>query len=341
MSRSRRRRINERLRLNRLAIGGWAAQALFAANELGLFELLARRGPLDAAAVASELGTEVDATRRLLGALVAIDLLDHLDGDRFGNSYGASEFLVPGTAESMTTWVSLIGQWNQTFGKLPASVRSGEPAEVPEEHLGQSDDYTRKFILGMHDYAVGFGRELARHLDLAGRSRLLDIGGGPGTYSVLLAEANPALRCTVFDLPEVVAIAQEVIAHHGLSDRIDTAAGDYHSDVPPAGFDTVLVSNTLHQEDDETCVGILRKAYDAVEPGGLCVVHAMFLNEEGDGPLWPALHNLLMLLVYRGGRAYSVGQTKAQLTAAGFVDPEHHRMSFFNAGSYVTARKPA
>ncbi|MGQ0830469.1 MAG: methyltransferase [Microthrixaceae bacterium] len=341
MARSRRRRINERLRLNRLAIGGWAAQALFAANQLGVFELLARRGPLDAAAIAAELGTEVDATRRLLGALAAIDLVDHVDGDRFANSYATSEFLVPGTPESMTTWVSLIGQWNQTFANLPESVRTGTPAEVPEEHLGQSDDYTRRFIIGMHDYAIGPGKELARHLDLSASERLLDIGGGPGTYSVLLAEANPSLRCTVFDLPEVVAIAREVIAERGLSDRIDTAPGDYHHDTPPSGFDTVLVSNTLHQEDDDTCVQILRKAYDAVDPGGTCVVHAMFLNEEGDGPLWPALHNLLMLLVYRGGRAYSVGQTKAQLAAAGFEDPQHHRMSFFNAGSYVTARKPA
>ncbi|MFZ6004343.1 MAG: methyltransferase [Actinomycetota bacterium] len=341
MGRSRRRRINERLRLNRLAIGGWAAQSLFAANELGLFDLLARKGPLDAAAVAGELGTDVDSTRRLLGALTAIDLLKHVDGDRFENTYGTNEFLVPGKAESMTTWVSLIGQWNQTFAKLPESVRTGEPAEVPEEHLGQSDDYTRRFIIGMHDYAVGFGRELARHLDLSGSRRLLDIGGGPGTYSVLLAEANPDLRCTVFDLPEVVAIAREVIAEHGLSDRIDTASGDYHTDQPPGGYDTALVSNTLHQEDDDTCVSVLRKAHDALEPGGMCVVHAMFLNEEGDGPLWPALHNLLMLLVYRGGRAYSVGQTEAQLIAAGFADPEHHRMSFFNAGSFVTARKPS
>jgi len=341
MARLRRRRIDERLRLNRLAIGGWAAQSLFAANELGLFQLLAERGPLDGSAVADALGTDVDATRRLLGALVAIGLLVHADGDRFENSSGANEFLVPGRPESMTTWVSLIGQWNQTFAKLATSVRTGEPAEVPEEHLGQSDDYTRKFIIGMHDYAIGPGQELARHLDLSGVTRLLDIGGGPGTYSVLLAEANPELRCTVFDLPEVVAIAREVIAERGLTDRIDTAAGDYHSDAPPSGYDAVLVSNTLHQEDDDTCVAILRKAYDAVEPGGLAVVHAMFLNEQGDGPLWPALHNLLMLLVYRGGRAYSVGQTKAQLTAAGFVDPQHHRMSFFNAGSYVTARKPA
>ena len=333
-----RRRIEARVRLNRLAIGGWSAQALFAANELGVFDVLKDGRAMSASEVADVLGTDPDATARLLGALVAVELLDH-DGGRYVNSLAAEEHLVPGRPGSMATWVALIGGWNQTFGKLAESVRSGSPAEVPEEKLGQSEEYTRRFIIGMHDYAIGPGRELARHLDLSGRRRLLDPGGGPGTYSILLAEANPGLECVVFDLPEVVAIADEVIAEHGLSDRVSTVAGSYHEDDFPGGFDVALVSNTLHQEDWDTCVSILRKAHDAVEPGGLGVVHAMFLNERGDGPLWPALHNLLMLLVYRGGRAYSVEQTFRMMEEAGFRDPEHHRMSPFNAGSFVTARR--
>ena len=329
-------RIQARVRLNRLAIGGWAAQSLFAANELGVFELLRDGRELTATEVADELGTDADSTQRLLGALVAIQLLEHR-GARFANGLAAEEFLVPGRPESLATWVALIGGWNQTFANLSEAVRSGEPAEVPEDHLGDSPEYTRRFIIGMHDYAIGPGRELARHLDLSGRRRLLDPGGGPGTYSILLAEANPELSCVVFDLPEVVAIAREVVAEHGLTDRVGTVAGDYHSDDFPNGFDVALVSNTLHQEDWETCVGILRKAYEALEPGGLGVVHAMFLNDRGDGPLWPALHNLLMLLVYRGGRAYSVEQTFEMMEEAGFRDPEVHRMSPFNAGSFVTA----
>jgi len=331
-----RRRIQARLRLNRLAIGGWSAQALFAANELGIFDLLASGRSLTAAQAAAELGTDEDSTARLLGALAAIDLLEH-DDDRFANSLAAEEFLVSGRPESLATWVSLLGGWNQTFGKLPESVRTGEPAEVPEEKLGESPEYTRRFILGMHDYAIGPGRELARHLDLGGRRRLIDPGGGPGTYSILLAEANPELECVVFDLPEVVEIANEVIADHDLQDRVSTVPGSYHSDDFPTGFDAGLVSNTLHQEDWDTCVSILRKAHAALEPGGLMVVQAMFLNEQGDGPVWPALHNLLMLLVYRGGRAYSVEQTFRMLEEAGFTNPEHHRMSPFNAGSFVTA----
>lgn len=334
-----RRRIEARVRLNRLAIGGWAAQALFAANELEVFDLLSARGPLAATEIATELGTDADATARLMGALVAIDLLRHEDG-RFSNGLAAEEHLVSGRSESLATWVSLIGTWNQTFAKLADSVRSGQPAEEPEEHLGRSPEYTRRFILGMHDYAIGPGRELARHLDLAGRRRLLDVGGGPGTYSILLAEANPELSCVVFDLPDVGKIADEVIASHDLAERVSTEPGDYHSDSFPSGFDVVLVSNVLHQESWESCRKILADAYESVEPGGVVVIHAMFLSDRGDGPVWPALHNLLMLLVYTGGRAYSVEETVEMLEEAGFEDASLGRMSPFNAGSFVTARRP-
>ena len=334
-----RRRTEARLRLNRLAIGGWAAQVLFAANELGVFDVLSSDRRLSADEVASELESNPDATRRLLGALVAIDLLEHRDG-RFANRPAAEDHLVPGRPESMATWVSLIGDWSRTFGGLAESVRSGEPAELPEEHLGSSPEYTRRFILGMHDYAIGPGRELAGHLDLSGRRRLLDVGGGAGTYSILVAEANRDLECVVFDLPEVVETAREVVAGHGLQERVSTVPGDYHSDDFPSGFDAVLVSNVLHQEDWGSCLAILDKARVALEPGGLLVVQAMFLNERGDGPLWPALHNLLMLLVYRGGRAYSVEETFRMIGEAGFIDAEAHRMSPFNAGSFVTAVRP-
>jgi cyclopropane fatty-acyl-phospholipid synthase-like methyltransferase len=191
----------------------------------------------------------------------------------------------------------------------------------------------------MHDYAVGPGRELSRFLDLTGRRRLLDVGGGPGTYSILLAAANPDLTCTVFDLPSVVPIAEEVIERHDLTARVSTVGGDYHSDAFPRSFDVVLVSNTLHQEDEATCKRILSQAYESLEDGGICVVHAMPMNERQDGPVWPALHNLLMLLIYRGGRAYTQGQYCELMTGAGFSDVEAHTMSVFNAGMFIVGRR--
>lgn len=335
MTGDRRRRIRERLQLTHLALGGLSAQALFAANEVGLFGTLARLGPSTAEELARDLDVDADATGRLLGALTALELVEH-DGDRFRNSAAAERHLVPGASESMTAWVSLVGRWARNMADLPTSLRTGEPVQDPEEHLGRSEAYTSTFIRGMHDYAVGLGRELARHLDLSGRRRLLDVGGGPATYSVLLAEANPELECVVFDLAPVLRVAEEIIAEWDLTGRVSTTPGDYHHDELPGGYDVILISNTLHQEDRATCLQILRNAHAALEPSGLLVIQAMFLNDRGDGPLWPTLHNLVLQVVYSGGRAYTVRETRELLAEAGFGEATHHQMSTFNAGSYLT-----
>jgi SAM-dependent methyltransferase len=328
-----------RLRLGRLLLDGLAAHVLFTANELGIFALLAREGPSTAGEAAGHLGVSRVGMERLLGALVSMGLLEHM-GDRFGNGPAVEELLVPGVPGSMAGWVSVMDRWASQFASLAESVRTGRSSQLAEDHLGGSADKTRQFMLGMHDYALGPGSELARHLDLTGRRRLLDVGGGPGTYSILLAEANPDLECVVFERPGVAEIALEVVARHGLAPRISTVSGDYHDEAFPDGFDAVLISNVLHQEDRSSCLDILAKSRASLTRGGLVIVQGMFLNDRGDGPLWPALLNLLMLLMYPSGRAWSTAETVDMLKEAGFEDIRPHGMSTFNAEAFVTAEKP-
>ena len=96
----------------------------------------------------------------------------------------------------------------------------------------------------------------------------------------------------------------------------------------------------LHQEDAETGMMIAAKAFRALRPGGRIVVQAMFLSDDNSGPEWPALHNLLMLLIYRGGKAYSMAETIPWLERAGFVDIERVPMSFYNVNALIVGYKP-
>lgn len=294
---------------------------------------------MTAADIAGSLGTDPDATERLLIALVANGLVTR-DGDRYANGEAVGEYLVSDRPESMAGWVRLHETWMDTFSFLEESVRTGAPASSLTNKEGAGSGLTREYILGMHEYAIGPGRDLAKHLDLNGRKRLLDVGGGPGTYSIMLAEANPELSCTVFDLPEVVRIAEELVERHGLTGRVSVHPGDYTKDAFPQGFDVVLISNALHQEDDDTCVAILKKTYELLEPGGRCVIQAMPLAESKDGPLWPSLVNLMLRVISRGGRAYTMSEYADQLSRAGFLDPKVSTMSAFNAGSIIVAHRP-
>ena len=326
--------------LIQLTLGYWRSQVLFTAHELGVFNALSG-GDKSAEEIAGTCSSSVDRTERLLNACVGIGLLKKENG-RFQNLRISETFLTRGQPRYMGNWIDLMSAWYRPWENLSQAVRTGQPVENPLEHLGGQSDYTRFFIMAMHDYAIGPGKEMPNHLDLTGRKTLLDVGGGPGTYSILLAQKNPQLSAVVFDLPPVVEIAKEIISEYSLSDRVTVRGGSYLEDDlrnGTNGFDVVLLSNMLHQEDPETCKMILRKAKDALADDGLLVVQAMFLNGEKDGPVWPTLHSLLLSLVYDGGRAYSLDETLGMIAETGFSQPQVRRISLLSAESLIIAKK--
>lgn len=318
-----------------VAEGFLGAHVMFALNELDVFDRLAG-GPRSADELAAEVGAKAEPLTRLLNGGVALGLLA-LDDGRYSNSELAAAVLVSGTEGHLRDWMRWLARLAGRFPGLAASARTGEPVDDPSLHLGGDPAFTRDFILGMHDYARLRGSEVVRHLDLSGARRLIDVGGGPGTYAMLFAEAWPELEVTVFDLPDVVRIAGANVRGAGLEGRILTVAGSYVEDDLGEGFDVAFLSDVLHQEEPEAAVSLLRKVHAALRPGGRIVVQGMYLNEDRVSPRWPALVSLILLVMYGTARVYTVGETMGMLEEAGFREPEHVPMSLLNVNSLVIA----
>jgi SAM-dependent methyltransferase len=330
--------MRRQIALLEMAEGFFGAQVLFSANELGVFREL-DTGPRSAYDLAQPIGADAGALERLLNGCVALDLLTLRDG-LYGNTGLAEDVLVPGRRGYVGNWLRLMSRWMKAWTKLTDAVRTGDAVEDPWLHLGGDADYTRDFILGMHDYARLRGSEIVRYLDFGGVVRLIDIGGGAGSYAVLFATEWPEIEVTVFDLPDVVPFAQRHAEEAGVADRVVLKPGNYYEDDFGAGYDVVFLSDTLHQESSDVCEMILRKAYRALRPGGEIVMQAMFLNEDRVSPRWPVMHSLILLLVYGDGRAYTVKETIDLIGRAGFIDCVHRRMSLLNVNSVITATKP-
>src|SRR5581483_5190289 len=109
----------------------------------------------------------------------------------------ASVFLTPGSPADLSTAIRYNRDIYSAWGKLAQFVRTGAPVEAPEIHLGDDPERTRTFVMSMHGRALGIGRGVVPLLDLAGRRKLLDVGGGPGTFSVLITQAFPDVRSIV------------------------------------------------------------------------------------------------------------------------------------------------
>jgi len=326
-------------RLVEMASAFYESSVLFAASDLGLFAKLAGLGEADAQTIAESCGLERRGTSLLLDACAALELLIK-EGDSYRNSPEAAAFLVPGSPADLSGAIRYNRDVYGAWGRLKELVKTGKPVERPELHLGEDQERTRTFVLAMHGRAMGIGQAVVPLLDLSGRKAVLDVGGGPGTYSMLIARTFPHLRCTMLDLPEVVRIAEEIISQAGLQDRVRTLAGDYHTLAFPADQDAVIFFGVLHQEDPQEIRGLLRRAHQALLPGGSIAVLDMMTDSSHTRPKFSALFALNMALTTPHGWVFSEDKLKAWLVEAGFADFHCRPLPPPMPHWLATARKP-
>lgn len=320
-----------------LAISGsyWQASTLHAAVKLDIFGAI-EDGAGSPDEVAAAITVDSRAVGVLLNALAAMELLRKTSG-MFANTAESRRFLVKTSPDYIGYIIGhhhhLVSGWNQ----LDEAVRSGRP--VRGRVSFEDPDVQRNFLMGMFNLASLLAPQVAGSIDLSSKKRLLDLGGGPGTYAIHFCRQYETLEAVVFDRPATRPFAREIIARYGLEERINFLAGDYLVEAVPGSYDVAWLSHILHAESPQACAELLSKIYDVLTPGGLILVHDFLLAESMDGPLFPALFSLNMLQGTPAGQAYSRGQIESMLQAAGFGNLAAVALESPNDSGIVAATK--
>jgi len=243
--------------------------------------------------------------------------------DKKANGYRETEFSAQYLVKNSPGYMGHIIRHHHHlmagWSLLHEAIISGKPVKDSISH-GDDSAERESFLMGSYNRASQMAPEIAVAIDLIGCHRLLDFGGGPGTYAIHFCRQNPELTAVVYDLPSTRSFAEDTIARHGLSDRISFIAGNYHLDLVPDGFDAAWLSHVLHAEGAEGCRTILRKAVAALKPGGALLLQEFILDDAKDGPLFPALFSLNMLLGTTSGQSYSEGELRGMMAEAGLTD---------------------
>jgi SAM-dependent methyltransferase len=294
----------------------WATCTLHAAVKLEIFTIIGER-LITADELAQQLAGDLRATAMLLDALCAMQLLTK-SGSSYRNSESARKLLVKNSPDYVGHMIMHHHHLVESWMRLDEAVLSGAAVQplIPRDESERRES----FLMGMYTIAMGTAPGLVPTLDLAGRTRLLDLGGGPGTWAIHFCEHNPGLTATVFDLPTTRPFAEKTIAQHGLSERIAFQAGDFHSQKIEGGYDVVWMSQILHGECPADCKKIVAKAARVLPPGGMLIIHEFILDDDRAAPLFPALFSLNMLAVTQAGQSYSEGELKRMMEKAGLVD---------------------
>ncbi len=293
-----------------------------AADEVHLFEALESGGPATAEELAERSGFNLHALKGVLPMLASLGFLKvHLG--RYQPTEPARLYLLH---DSPFYWGHAFSfhrthvntQRFVTALKAETVDNKGRPVEAWE--TGQlSAEMARPITAFMNSHSMPAAVGVARHGDFEGVTRLLDVGGGSGCFSIALAKRHPGLSATVMELPAVCELAKEYVAEAGLTGRVDTVVVDMFRAAWPKGYDAIFMSNIVHDWDLETNAQLFRSSYEALPSGGRIYLHEMLIADDGSGPISSAAYSMLMLAGTKG-RQYGAGELQRLLEDAGFSD---------------------
>jgi hypothetical protein len=304
--------------LVRMAEGFGATRAVQMAAELGVADLLGD-GPRTVDDLASATSTHPGALYRLLRALAAVNVFTEVEPGRFGLTT-VGEHLRADHPQSLRSWVVFQGLFNTVYAEAMHSIRTGEPTvpvvfgEPLFDYLNSHPDSGAVFNAAMGEHSRLMGPALAAAYDFVGIHRVVDVGGGDGSFLSGVLAAYPHLTGIVYDQPYVAEAARKQLAAAGLGERCTFVGGDFLREVPPGG-DAYLFKGVVHNWPDDRAVTMLRHCRQAMSPD------SRLLLVEWVVPAGNTFHpskflDLSMLFVY-GGRERTEAEFRVLLSRAG------------------------
>lgn len=304
-----------------LILNAWIAQAITAAAELGVADALAV-GPLTGQQLAERVGADPDALSRLMRALVGIGIFGRRRDGRYElNPLGGTLRIdAPVSMAGMARWVG-SAQHREHWSNLTDAIRTGH-AVIPElrgkpafEYLAGEPALADIFNAAMTNMSEMATAPLTAAYDFSAFGTIVDVGGGHGRLLSAILATAPNSRGVLFDLPQVVAGAPELLRKYGVEDRTRIEEGSFF-DFVPTGGDAYVLKNIIHDWADEDAIRILKNVRTAARAGArLLLCEFVIPNHNRDFPgKWVDLE----MLVAVGARERTAHEYARLFDQAGF-----------------------
>ena len=310
-------------RIMQTGLAFWPSKTLLSAIELGVFTELAR-GPESFAALSGRIGLHPRSALDFLDTLVALGFLTR-EGDRYANSPETDLFLDRKKPSYVGGILEMANHRLYPFwGHLTEALRTGLPQNEAKdggagvfEALYAEPARLEQFLQAMTGISHGANMTIARAFPWAGYRTFVDVGTAQGDLAAQIAVANPHLRGTGFDLPQVAPIFEEYVAKVGVADRLAFQPGSFFTDALPKA-DVVLMGHILHDWDLPTKQMLIAKAFEALPAGGALVVYEAIIDDDRSKNAFGLMMSLNMLIETTGGFDYTGADCAGWMKAAGF-----------------------
>jgi O-methyltransferase domain len=249
--------------LFQLCLGYLAPICLNVVTHLSVADEIAH-GPKHVDEIARATSVNSDALYRVLRAVSTVGVFQEVEPRRFAQT-PMSDLLRRDHPQSVRPFVLFFPDplHFRCYSNLMHSVRTGETTAKPTlgkelfEYLREHPEESEIFNAAMVNVTQMFIPPVLEAYDFSGTRTLVDIGGGHGSVVGAILKKYPHMKGILFDLDHVVEGASAHLKAEGVADRCEIQSGDFFKAVP-AGGDTYIMKNIIHDWDDERSINILK-----------------------------------------------------------------------------------
>ncbi|MCP5044307.1 MAG: methyltransferase domain-containing protein [bacterium] len=253
----------------------------------------------------------------------ACGLLSWQEG-RYRNTDDVARFLVKGEPGYAAAWLGFAHRDWKRWGELTTHLRDDSPIRPIGDYESMSVEQARQYHEATSSIGFGAGRRFAREVDLSGRTKMMDLGGGSGAYSITAVQKFEGLSAVVFDLAPVAVATGEYIEAHGVADKVSAHPGDFTRDRLPSECDVAVMASNLPQYGPDVIRNVVQRAHDALLPGGEMHLIGEMLDDDRAGPTDAAIWGLLEALANSTGTTHTRSDCIGYFRDAGFRDVSAH-----------------
>jgi predicted transcriptional regulator len=190
---------------------------------------------------------------------------------------------------------------------LDETIRLGKRPQ--SNMLEEMTDYEWElFSRAMIDISKTNLKEVAGKIPVSKtHTKMLDLGGSHGLYSIELCKRNSNLKATIVDLPPVKKYADECITQNHAVNSVSFLASDFMKDELPKNNDIILAFNIIHGLNPIENETLAKKVYNSLNSGGMYVILDQIKGIGGSSQMSKATtsYMALNLLHQAGGKTYS------------------------------------
>jgi len=307
-----------RTEMFQVAVGYWLSKALFCAAKANVADQL-EEGPRPVEDLASAAGVDSENLYRVLRALASIGIFEETEPGIMALTKKA-DYLRGDHPHSMKHFALMVGgDLFDVWCDLDHAVQTGRSAVEKRfgrdffSEIGKDLQKSMVFDRAMQEIHGGETALMLAHYDFSKHSKLLDVGGGNGSTLAEILLAHGHLSGALFDLPQVVANARQLLANSPVLDRIEFQPGDFFEEVQ-GDADCIVLRHVLHDWDDEQSTTILENASKSLAKGGSLLIVEKVIRP-GNEPSFVKLLDLNMMAI--GGKERTELQYRTLLERAG------------------------